>query len=379
MLETFLKPLQIDILFSSEQLPGALANHVRLNTGVFPDLDGVKIALFGVNDPRMDGINQGVSQAADAVRTELYRLMRPKDWVQVADIGNVEAGDSPEDTLFAVQTVLHELSALGICAIILGGDENLAALQYHALKNVSSSLELVYAGKKFDFREGNWLNRVVLDPNSRLFNMTALGYQTYLTEQASIDVMERMFFDSIRLGVLRGKLTMAEPAFRNAHLAVFDCGIIRASEFQATHDASPNGLFNEEACQLARYAGLGNKCKSVGFFNYNPQMDTNHVGARQVAQMIWFFLEAYPQRRLEDPLENNEQFTRYRLALKENQELVFYKSLSSDRWWMEIPHPKSGQQNTLPIIVPCEYEDYRLASEEELPDRWWRFYQKYSL
>ena len=27
----------------------------------------------------------------------------------------------------------------------------------------------------------------------------------------------------------------------------------------------------------------------------------------------------------------------------------------------------------------ADYEDYLMAASEELPDRWWRFYQKYSL
>lgn len=379
MLETFLRPVHPDLIFSSDQLPGALANHVRIHLHRFPDLEGVKIAMFGINDARIDGMYPGASQAADVVRSELYRLMCAKEWSVVADLGNVEAGDSPEDTRFAVQTVLHELSALGICAVLIGGDEGLASQQYHALKNQSNNLEIVYCGKKVNFREGTWLNKVVLDSNSHLFNFYSFGHQTYLTEQASVDVMERMFFDPVRLGTLRSNLKLAEPAFRSAHLAVFDCGVIRASEFPAVHDASPNGLLNEEACQLARYAGLGGQCMSVGFFNYSPELDNSKVCARQVAQMIWFFLEAFPQRRAEHPSENNEQFTRYVLVLKENQELVFYKSQISDRWWMEIPHPKSGKQNTLPIMVPCNYEDYLTASNEELPDLWWRFYQKYSV
>ncbi|MDX5320891.1 MAG: arginase family protein [Bacteroidota bacterium] len=379
MLETFLLPIHPDHLFSSDQLPGSLANHLRIHQESFPDLSGVKIALFGVNDRRIDGVNQGASQAADAVRAELYRLMKPKEWLNVADLGNVEAGDTAEDTLFAVQTVLHELSELGICAVVLGGDEKLAIYQYHALKNQSANLEITYLGRRLNLREGTWFNRLVLDENSQLFNLTVLGYQTYLTEQASLDAMERMFFDPIRLGTLRSRLQIAEPCFRSSHLAIFDCGVIRASDFPGTHDAAPNGLFNEEACQMARYAGLSNKCQSIGFYNYSPALDPSGISGRQVAHLVWHFLEAFPQRRLEEPQENAERFLKYRLGLQESHELIFYKSQASDRWWMEIPHPKSGKMNTMPFVIPCEYEDYLTATEGELPDRWWRFYQKYSL
>lgn len=379
MLESFLQPLNPDTFLSSDQLPGSLANHIHIHTLHFPDITGAKVALFGVNDQRLDGLNAGASLGADACRKEFYRLMKPKTWLNVVDLGNVDAGETLEDTLFAVQTVLHELSALNICAVVLGGDEKLASLQYHALKNRSKAIELVYCGRQINLREGSWMNKVVLDESSCLFNLSTLAYQTYLTEQESLDAMERLFFDPIRLGTLRTRLSIAEPCFRSAHLAVFDCGAIRAGEFPGTLDASPNGLLNEEACQLARYAGMSDHCSSVGFYNFSPNFDKQGVSARQVAQMLWHFLEGFPLRRDEDPREKPDQFLKYRLALKNTHELIFYKSQASDRWWMEIPHPKSGRENTRPFVIPCDYEDYLTAASEELPDRWWRFYQKYSL
>jgi len=379
MLESFLHPLNKDLVFSSDQLPGSLAHHVHLHIDKVPDLEGIKVAIFGVHDRRIDGLNQGASQGADACRKEFYRLMKPKTWMQVADLGNVDAGNTAEDTLFAVQTVLHELSDRGITAVLMGGDEKMALLQYHALKNQSPNLEVTYCGKQINLREGSWMNKMVLDEKSQLYNLSTIAYQTYLTEQESLDAIERMFFDPVRLGSIRSKLSIAEPIFRGSHLAVFDCGVIRASDFPGVREASPNGLFNEEACQLARYAGLSDACQSIGLFNFSPAFDTHGVSARQVAQMLWCFLEAYPQRLKEDPKNHPDQFLKYRLAMKEDHEVVFYKSQSTDRWWMEIPHPKSGKVNTMPFVIPCEYEDYLLAASEELPDRWWRFYQKYSL
>lgn len=379
MLESFLQPLIEDDLFSSDQLPGCISNHVRMHLKEFPDLDGVQVAMLAVRDPRLDGVSRGVSFGAEICRTELYRLMKPKEWPVVADIGNVEAGETVEDTLFAFQTVLHELSERNICALVLGGSETLAYYQYQAVKNRSTSLEVSYVGRQINLREGSWMNRLVLDEPNQLFNLSTLGYQSYLTEQESLDAMERMFFDPVRLGTLRARLSLAEPSFRSAHLVVFDSGVLRASEFPAVFDANPNGLLNEEACQLARYAGLSIQLGSVGFYNFNPDYDIDRRGAKQQAQMIWYFLEAYTQRRQEDPKDQGEQFLKYRLALKNTHELVFYKSTYSERWWMEIPHPKSGKENTIPLMIPCEYEDYVQAANDDLPDRWWRFYQKYSV
>ncbi len=379
MLESFLQPIDADSIFSSDQLPGALSHHVRINLGFPPDLEGVKLALLGIKDPRLDGLNRGVSLAADEVRKEFYRLMKPKEWYSVADLGNIEAGDTVEDTLFALRTVLLELNEKGITAVLLGGTEELAIHQYRAIKENSPNQEVVYLGRRINVREGNWLNALILDEPNHLFNLTALGYQTYLTEQESLDALERMFFDPVRLGSLRQRLTQAEPVLRNAHQLIVDCGVMRASEFPAVFEAMPNGLLNEEACQLLRFAGLGGRMRALHLCNFNPDYDRDGVSSRQVAQMLWFFLEAYAQQRNEDPRENPDQFLKYRMALKNTHEIVFYKSTVSDRWWMEVPHPRSGKENTIPFAIPCEYEDYLQAADEDLPDRWWRYYQKYSV
>ncbi len=59
-------------------------------------------------------------------------------------------------------------------------------------------------------------------------------------------------------------------------------------------------------------------------------------------------------------------------------EIIFYKSKKTDRWWMEIPcenernHDTYGRQ----LLVPCIYEDYQQAMENELPDLWWRLYER---
>lgn len=378
MLESFLSPLDPDSLLSSDLLPGTLAYHLQINTKGNIDLSGLDYAIVGIKDIRFDGLNRGTSLAPDKIRQQLYRLMKPKSFGKVADLGNIEAGETIEDTLFALQTVLDDLHQQGIISIVLGGSEVLAKRQYEVLKHGNVNLDVVYIGKQVNLREGSLLNRLVLDEPSHLFNLSTLAYQTYLTEQESLDAMERMYFDLLRVGEIRVKPDLAEPLLRNAHFCVFDCSSIKMSEFPGHYDASPNGLRNEEACLLARYAGLGNRMQSIGFFNYNPDYDSNEQSAKQVAQMLWFFLEGAFQKRVEDPLKEGDDFLKYRMGLKNTYEIVFYKSKLTDRWWMEIPHPRSGSENTFPILVPCNYEDYLTAANEELPDRWWRFYQKYA-
>jgi formiminoglutamase len=43
---------------------------------------------------------------------------------------------------------------------------------------------------------------------------------------------------------------------------------------------------------------------------------------------------------------------------------------------MEIPNPMNKAAHHGPIVVPCSYQDYIKASNDELPERWWNIYQK---
>jgi hypothetical protein len=44
---------------------------------------------------------------------------------------------------------------------------------------------------------------------------------------------------------------------------------------------------------------------------------------------------------------------------------------------MDVPIPTSKKNNKdHHHLVPCSYEDYEEAAGGELPDRWWRTYQK---
>jgi hypothetical protein len=60
-----------------------------------------------------------------------------------------------------------------------------------------------------------------------------------------------------------------------------------------------------------------------------------------------------------------------------NHSIVFYKSHKSDRWWMEVPYPpQKGSKYERHHLVPCDKEDYDRAMQNEMPDLWWKTYQK---
>ena len=59
------------------------------------------------------------------------------------------------------------------------------------------------------------------------------------------------------------------------------------------------------------------------------------------------------------------------------QELVFYKSPVSGRWWMEVPvQARPDGRSAMEVLVPCSQEDYTRACADEIPERWWGAYRK---
>lgn len=86
-----------------------------------------------------------------------------------------------------------------------------------------------------------------------------------------------------------------------------------------------------------------------------------------MAVMIWYFFEGYYHRRQETDF-SSKKFVKYAIGFHDNpHKMVFYKSKSSDKWWMEVEGLGTEKQVK---IVPCSYEDYLLAAGGEVPNRW---------
>jgi hypothetical protein len=79
------------------------------------------------------------------------------------------------------------------------------------------------------------------------------------------------------------------------------------------------------------------------------------------------------------PDETSGQYLKYRVKVTgEQEDLVFLKSLKTDRWWMKVPMP-SAKRNTYRRhqMVSCAYSDYLDACGDELPDLWLKTYRKF--
>ena len=356
----------------------------------FPDLEQKSdIAIIGVQEDRNAINNSGCSLGPDYVREKLYQLNEGNYNTKIIDLGNIRQGAAVTDTYIALKTVVNELVKKDIIPVIIGGGQDLTYAQYLAYESLEQKVDLVIIDPRFDLDDDDkgmetiettstsYLNKIFLHDPNYLFNYSNLGYQTYYTSQDSLRVMDKLYFDTHRLGEITGNVAVAEPIIRNASMVSFDVGAIRSSDAAGNANANPNGFWGNEACQLARYAGINDKLSSIGFYEFNPAYDSNGQTAMLLAQMIWYFIDGVYGRKKDFPLHPKSQYLIYKTSLKhDDQELVFVKSKKTDRWWMQVPYPSRGSKNERFHLVPCRYDDYKTAVSGEMPDLWWRTFQK---
>lgn len=385
-ISVFFKPFDSSTIERHENQPSQLINHVTFFTGDLEELEGKKLALIGVLEDRNAVNNAGCSKGPDRVRKELYNLYFFDSNPQLIDLGNIHPGNEISDTYFALNQTCQILLKKGIIPIILGGSQDLTYANYLAYETMEQTVNLVTIDPSLDFGQNpedltskGYLNKIVLHKPNFLFNYSNIGHQRYLTDPQLIELMSKMYFDSFRLGEMQGNhILNNEPIIRNADLLSFDISAVRRSEAPGCGVAGPNGYYGHEAAQLCWYGGLSDKLTSFGIYEYNPEFDRDNQTAQLIAQMVWCFIDGFLSRKADYPVGDYSEYFRYIVNMvSESHELVFYKSNRSDRWWMDVPYP-AGTENKYERhhLVPCTYEEYQLATNDEMPDRWWKTYQK---
>tara|TARA_B100001115_G_scaffold172906_1_gene156520 strand:- start:678 stop:1178 length:501 start_codon:yes stop_codon:yes gene_type:complete len=165
---------------------------------------------------------------------------------------------------------------------------------------------------------------------------------------------------------------------RNTDFLSIDLSAIQNSFVSANVCSGPNGLSGEEICKLMRYAGISDKITSLGVFEYNQNLDKNGQSAQLISQMIWYFLEGYSLRKNElNPNVNN--CIKYTVSFDDGRnEIIFYKSKKSSRWWMGVPVKSEKNKNIVNYFIACSYADYELAIKGDIPPKWIKTYKKLS-
>ena len=220
----------------------------------------------------------------------------------------------------------------------------------------------------------NPLEYVLSDPFALHFSH--LGFQSYLYDPDLLEKLREKYFEDMRLGLIREDISLCEPLLRNARFIFYDLHALRYSDYPCSPAANPNGLYAEEACSIARYAGLSQKAEAVFIYGGPEGEEALTVCNKLVAEIIWHLCEGIAANITENPDNKlfEESYHRKIVGLgQEGQEIVFINSSVTDRWWMEIPAGNVRKAR----LVPCSIKDYQTACSGDIPLRWLFFYQKY--
>ncbi len=371
-LRIFFDPVKIE----QSNDPSLFSGNIKTFKEDFPSLEAANIAIIGVGEERGTLTNKGCAQGPDEVRLQLYKLKKGTGSTRIIDLGNLRPGEMHEDTCLRLKEVIEMLMQQEILPLIIGGSHDLDYGQFLAYEhteklisilNVDAALDM--ASTQDDKSKSHINNILVYQPNF-IFNYSHLAYHSYLTDQEAVNVLEKLYFETYRVGRVRENIEDMEPVIRDADMLSFDIGAIRISDAPGNKNAASFGLTGEEACQICWYAGLSSKLSSAGFYEYNPGEDFRRQTAGVVATMIWYFIEGYSSRKGNLKVDN-PNYTKFIVEIdSEYQKLIFYKNNLTEKWWMEVPYPDTKKKFARNSIVPCSYNDYLAANKGEVPDRW---------
>ena len=348
----------------------------------FPDLEGVQIALVGLRENRRDRDHLGEKLSFTEIRRAFYELF-PGNWhTVIADLGDIDKGESVDDTYFAVRSITESLVKKNIIPVFIGGSQDLVYPIYRSYDRLDQMVNLVNVDSRFDLGDSSkplennsYVGRIIVDQPYNLFNYSNIGYQTYFNPQEEIDLMQRLYFDAYRLGNVTAHIKSVEPVMRDADIVAVDMGSIKSSELSYRHSKIPNGFEGKEICAICRYAGISDKVSAFGIFEYKNDAH-EETAAMLVAQMLWYFVEGVNYRTNEDLDVEKGNFNIYQVPV-DDEVLTFYKSQKTDRWWIEIPFI-SGLNNKLKrhTLLPCTHQDYLDGCNQNIPERWYKARKK---
>ncbi len=375
-LKIFFSPIAEDV-FSDISDPSSFFKSISVFADRQPAYKSLNIAIIGLPNERVADESY-CHIAADEIRRKLYRLKKGFGQYKIADLGNLRRGIDNNETQLRLKEVCAALIENEVLPLLIGGTHDFTFGQYLSYEhldklvsilNIDAFLDIDNDGQAVNSK--NHLNKILLYEPNYLFSLYQLAHQSYLIDQQTLAVLEKLYFDAYRLGHLRQHLPEMEPIIRDADMMSFDITAIKSSDAPGNNNAQPFGLTGEEACQICWYAGLNEKMSSVGFYEYDPQADDAHLKtAAVVATMIWYFVEGFYNRKEEHNFRGND-YMRYVVSMPtEPENIIFYKSKLSEKWWMEVPYPHGKFLYERNLIVPCSYSDYQTATRGDVPERW---------
>lgn len=345
-------------------------SHIHKTSDLFrkqPLLKDANVVFFALPDFHKDSTN--FLKGAKIIRQKLFGLRKLKGMISFYDLGNFKNPETLQDFESGIKIVLETLFEANI-RIILFAESSLPISVAKTLSVYHSESTILMVNNHF---EDYGKFEMMTEETDISLNFGLLGFQNYLTSTTQIEQGNNHFMEFVRLSEIKNKIQESEPYFRDADWASISLNAVCNSNAIASEKSSPNGFSAEEYCKMAYYAGLGCKNKIISFAGYDSQKDKNEQSAFLIAQAIWLYLDGFSGHVQEHPSLQKQNIQRYIVINEEyNKHFIFYKSTLTGRWWMEIPGKKRKN-----IIVAASYKDYKMASNQEIPARWWNLFKRY--
>jgi formiminoglutamase len=366
-LADFLQPISLaEISHDEPYHDGQIGKDISIFEDEFPNLGDADIIIAGCGEHR-GKFPIGFDGSPAVVRHELYKLYNWHPSLKITDAGNIKIGADLTDTYAALKTLVREMNTHNKTVLIIGGSHDVALAQYYAHADQERTIESVCVDAKIDLdmnstsRCDNFLMEMLTGEPNYVRHYNHIGFQSYFVHPNMLETLDKLRFDCYRVGKVRENMEEMEPVIRNADIFSFDISAI-AHAFAPSNSVSPNGFTGEEACALMRYAGLSPSISSIGIYGYQAGHDSDNITAKQIAQMIWYFMEGRSRGTREATINEKDAFNEYHTAFAEVA-TTFLQSKRTGRWWMQLP----DQQ-----YIACSYNDYIQASSNEIPERWLR-------
>lgn len=363
-----------------------LLHHVHFYDGKTSlNVSDTRVVIMGIPEARGSFQNRASSLAPDEIRRQFYSLYVWKKSIKIIDLGNLITGDTLEDTYAILSEIVSWCIENDMIPIVLGGSNDLVFPCYLAYEKLCKMMNLVLADARFDIGNDqkpidatNYLSKIITRKPNYLLNFANIGYQTYFNSPEAVLLMDKLFFEHYRVGIMRQNLEEAEPVVRDADMVAIDVSVIRRPDAPGNPHASPNGFYGEEMCRIARYAGLSDRLSAFGLFEFDPTLDCNNQTSQLLAQILWHFIEGVIFRQNDTSFSHRGQYVKYSMEVSgTTNELVFYRSKITGRWWVVVPVvSKKKKDINRNYFLPCSQADYDMACNDIVPERWWHTFHK---
>ena len=168
----------------------------------------------------------------------------------------------------------------------------------------------------------------------------------------------------LRLGDLRSDIKGAEVALRTADYIWIDISVLRYSDNIGHQDSSTAGLFIEELCMIAKYAGASTNLKAIVLSGFDENMDLHNLMSANISLLLFYILEGLGIAKSEK--DHQIDLFRYTVIPDDlDSSLTFVEDKTNGRWWVELYSTDAGDD----VQIACSEQDYFDACNNQLSDR----------